>query len=384
MADGHKIWSSDSKKMKYIINNSTDPYFNIALEEYCLMQVDPGEDYFFLWQNEPAVIIGKNQNTLEEINSSFIEERGIKVVRRISGGGAVYHDLGNLNFSFISKVDPERGTDFSVFAQPIIKVLGDMGIPAMLLGRNDIIAYDRKISGNAQRLYKTRFLQHGTLLFDVNINDLAEALNPSADKIESKGIKSIRSRVANIRELLQENQKDQKDRKDQEAMDMGEFRRRIQEGLAGDSEEIVLSPEDLAQVAKTAKEKFASWEWNYGTSPAFNYRNEKRFPGGKLGVFLNVKDGLIKECHFYGDFLSSLDPEDFAASLLGHRYEKSSLEDFLAKADQADKSPKPDSLGGHGGHSDRAGGHSDGLGLKDYFGGITKEEIIEVLSAGEK
>jgi len=280
--------------MRYIINNSTDPYFNIALEEYCLMHVDPGEDYFLLWQNEPSIIIGKNQNTLEEINTRFVEERGIKVVRRVSGGGAVYHDLGNLNFTFISKVNPERTTDFSVFADPVIKVLKELGVDAMLLGRNDIIANDRKISGNAQRLYRTKFLQHGTLLFDVNLEDLAEALNVSADKIQSKGIKSIRSRVANIRELLAED------------MAVDEFREMLQRRLSDDyrSEEIRLTEEDLKQIEENARNKFASWDWTYGQSPAFNYRSEKRFPGGKVGVLIQVKDGLVKECKFYGDYLS--------------------------------------------------------------------------------
>ncbi|GAB1476403.1 lipoate--protein ligase [Bacillota bacterium] len=326
--------------MRYIINNSTDPYFNIALEEYCLMYVDPGEDYFLLWQNEPAIIIGKNQNTLEEINPAFVEERGIKVVRRISGGGAVYHDLGNLNFTFISKVDPVRTTDFSVFANPVIKVLRELGVHAMLLGRNDIIANDRKISGNAQRLYRTKFLQHGTLLFDVNIDDLAEALNVSSDKIQSKGIKSIRSRVGNIREFLKED------------MTIEGFRELLQKSLSDDyrSDEIRLSEEDLQQIEERARSKFASWAWTYGGSPPFNYRSEKRFPGGKVGVFIHVKDGLMAECKFFGDFLSILDTEDFATGLIGLKYERETLEAALSKTD-----------------------------LSPYFGSITGPELMEVM-----
>ena len=326
--------------MRYIINNSTDPYFNIALEEYCLMHVDPGEDYFLLWQNEPSIIIGKNQNTLEEINTRFVEERGIKVVRRVSGGGAVYHDLGNLNFTFISKVDPERTTDFSVFADPVIKVLKELGVDAMLLGRNDIIANDRKISGNAQRLYRTKFLQHGTLLFDVNLEDLAEALNVSADKIQSKGIKSIRSRVANIRELLAED------------MAVDEFREMLQRRLSDDyrSEEIRLTEEDLKQIEENARNKFASWDWTYGQSPAFNYRSEKRFPGGKVGVLIQVKDGLIKECKFYGDYLSIVDTEDFAERITGLRYDRKTLEAAMRDVD-----------------------------LTPYFGSVSREELLEIL-----
>ena len=326
--------------MRYIINNSTDPYFNIALEEYCLMHVDPGEDYFLLWQNDPSIIIGKNQNTLEEINPRFVEERGVKVVRRVSGGGAVYHDLGNLNFTIISKVDPERGTDFSVFANPVIKVLKELGVEAMLLGRNDIIANDRKISGNAQRLYRTKFLQHGTLLFNVNLEDLAEALNVSADKIQSKGIKSIRSRVANIRDLLKED------------MSIDEFRRRLQKRLSDDyrSSEIKLTEEDLKQIEENARKKFASWDWTYGESPAFNYRSEKRFPGGKVGAFIHVKDGLVKDCKFYGDYLSILDTEDLAERLTGLRYDPKTLDAALRDVD-----------------------------LTPYFGTVSREELLEIL-----
>lgn len=329
--------------MRYIINNSTNPYFNIALEEYCLMHVDPGEDYFLLWQNEPSIIIGRNQNTLEEINQRFVKERGIKVVRRISGGGAVYHDLGNLNFTFISRVEPGRPINFSVFVNPIINVLRELGVDATLVGRNDIVAYGKKISGNAQRLYRRKFLHHGTLLFDVNIEDLAEALNVSADKIESKGIKSIRSRVGNIRESLKED------------MTIDEFRERLQRRLSNDyeSEEIKLPEEAILRISETARDKFASWAWTYGESPPFNYRFEKRFPGGKVGVFIHIKEGLIRECKFYGDYLGVLETEGFEAGLKGLKYDPQTVEKAM-----------------------------EGMDLTSYFGPITRNELLEIMFSG--
>lgn len=329
--------------MRYIINNSTNPYFNIALEEYCLMHVDPGEDYFLLWQNEPSIIIGRNQNTLEEINQRFVKERGIKVVRRISGGGAVYHDLGNLNFTFISRVEPGRPINFSVFVNPIINVLRELGVDATLVGRNDIVAYGKKISGNAQRLYQRKFLHHGTLLFDVNIEDLAEALNVSADKIESKGIKSIRSRVGNIREFLKED------------MTIDEFRERLQRRLSNDyeSEEIKLPEEAILRISETARDKFASWAWTYGESPPFNYRFEKRFPGGKVGVFIHIKEGLIRECKFYGDYLGVLETEGFEAGLKGLKYDPQTVEKAM-----------------------------EGMDLTSYFGPITRNELLEIMFSG--
>ncbi|HQA47986.1 MAG: lipoate--protein ligase [Clostridiales bacterium] len=329
--------------MRYIINNSTNPYFNIALEEYCLMHVDPGEDYFLLWQNEPSIIIGRNQNTLEEINQRFVKERGIKVVRRISGGGAVYHDLGNLNFTFISRVEPGRPINFSVFVNPIINVLRELGVDATLVGRNDIVAYGKKISGNAQRLYRRKFLHHGTLLFDVNIEDLAEALNVSADKIESKGIKSIRSRVGNIREFLKED------------MTIDEFRERLQRRLSNDyeSEEIKLPEEAILRISETARDKFASWAWTYGESPPFNYRFEKRFPGGKVGVFIHIKEGLIRECKFYGDYLGVLETEGFEAGLKGLKYDPQTVEKAM-----------------------------EGMDLTSYFGPITRNELLEIMFSG--
>jgi lipoate-protein ligase A len=307
------------------------------------MHVDPGEDYFLLWQNEPSIIIGRNQNTLEEINQRFVKERGIKVVRRISGGGAVYHDLGNLNFTFISRVEPGRPINFSVFVNPIINVLRELGVDATLVGRNDIVAYGKKISGNAQRLYRRKFLHHGTLLFDVNIEDLAEALNVSADKIESKGIKSIRSRVGNIREFLKED------------MTIDEFRERLQRRLSNDyeSEEIKLPEEAILRISETARDKFASWAWTYGESPPFNYRFEKRFPGGKVGVFIHIKEGLIRECKFYGDYLGVLETEGFEAGLKGLKYDPQTVEKAM-----------------------------EGMDLTSYFGPITRNELLEIMFSG--
>lgn len=325
--------------MRYIINNSTNPYFNIALEEYCLMNVDVGEDYFILWQNEPSIIIGRNQNPLEEINMGFVEENQIKVVRRISGGGAVYHDLGNLNFTFITEVKGGEKSDFRVIAEPIIRILRQLGVDAMIMGRNDIIAQDKKISGNAQRLYKKRLMQHGTLLFDLDIDALANALTVSMDKIESKGIKSIRSRVGNIRELLNKD------------MTVDEFKSILHEKLSDglQSEEIVLTSDDLKKIEEAAKSKFMSWEWTYGETPQFNYRSDKCFPTGKIGVLLQIKNGLIKSCTFYGDYLAPTDTKPVADHLIDLPYEETRIEQALAEQD-----------------------------LELYFGSITQKELLEV------
>ena len=325
--------------MRYIINNCKNPYYNIALEEYCLMNIDVGEDYFILWQNEPAIIVGKNQNTLEEINTKFVVDNGVKVVRRISGGGAVYHDLGNLNFTFITNINDAEKMDFKKYAQPIINILRELGVEAELSGRNDITVMGKKVSGNAQRLHRKKFMQHGTLLFDLNIDNLVQALNVSMDKIESKGIKSVRSRVGNIREFLKED------------MDIESFKELLQRRLSNNysSKEIVLADKDREIIEESAKNKFSTWNWNYGESPEFDYKGEKRFTGGKIGVFVKVKDGLIKDGKFYGDFLAILDTELINEKLKGLKYEKKTIEEALK-----------------------------GIELDKYFGTIALEELLEI------
>ncbi|HZG73990.1 MAG TPA: lipoate--protein ligase, partial [Chondromyces sp.] len=191
--------------MLFIDNqNITDPRINLAIEEYAVKHLDINETYLLFYINEPSIIIGKNQNTIEEINTEYVEKNNIHVVRRLSGGGAVYHDLGNLNFSFITKDDGESFHNFLKFTEPVIQALQKLGINAELSGRNDILAEGRKVSGNAQFSTKGRMFNHGTLLFDSEMDHIVSALKVRKDKIESKGIKSIRSRVANISEFLEE------------------------------------------------------------------------------------------------------------------------------------------------------------------------------------
>ena len=191
--------------MLFIDNKGiTDPRINLAIEEYALKNLDINETYLLFYINEPSIIIGKNQNSVEEINTEYVESNGIHVVRRLSGGGAVYHDLGNLNYSFITKDDGDSFHNFRKFTEPVIAALKQMGVNAELSGRNDILAEGRKISGNAQFSTKGRMFTHGTLLFNSEMDHIVSALRVKKDKIESKGIKSVRSRVANISEFLTE------------------------------------------------------------------------------------------------------------------------------------------------------------------------------------
>lgn len=326
--------------MKYIVNNNTNPYFNLALEEYCLKNLLHEEEFFILWQNEPSVIIGKNQNASEEVNFSFTNERNIKVARRISGGGAVYHDFGNLNFTFISKFEDMGTIDFRKFAQPVIDALGTIGVKAELTGRNDITVDGKKISGNAQRINSHRLMQHGTLLFDVNIEDLVNALNVKLDKITSKGVKSVRSRVANIKEYL-----------DRE-IDIHELKELLHLYLSDNnkSQEIVLSDRDINEIEKLKDIKFSTWEWNIGESPEFNIENEKRFSCGKIKFSANILDGIIESVKFYGDYLGIAPVDELENRLVKSKYEASEIRRRL-----------------------------EGVNLKIYFGDIALDEILSVM-----
>jgi lipoate-protein ligase A len=310
-------------QMKYINNISTNPYYNLALEEYFLKsRLD--DEFIILWQNEPSIIIGRNQNTLEEINAEYVRDNNINVVRRISGGGAVYHDLGNLNFSFVLKTAPDEFLDFQKFTLPVVRALENMGVKAELLGRNDITIDGKKISGNAQYVYGSRLLHHGTLLFDSDLDRLQSALNVKADKIVSKGIKSVRSRVTNIIDFLNER------------TDVLSFKSHIRDCFFEyhrDTEEYCLTEEDQNSIRSLMQNKYTSWDWNYGQSPPFNYKNSKRFKGGRVEVFLDIRDGLVNGCKVYGDFFGIEDPSRFEEAVKGLRYEKEHIKGFLSNLD---------------------------------------------------
>lgn len=328
----------------YFIDNKgiTDPRINLAIEEYALKTMDVDKDSFFLFYiNEPSIIIGKNQNTIEEINTDFVESNGIHIVRRLSGGGAVYHDLGNLNFSFITKDDGDSFRNFKKFTQPIVDALKEMGVDAELSGRNDILAEGRKISGNAQFSTKGRMFSHGTLMFDTEIDAVVSALKVRKDKIESKGIKSIRSRVANIMEFLEE------------PITIENFRLTLLHSIFGGEEQvktIELTEEDWTNIHALSKERYANWEWNYGKSPAFNMSHSERFPTGGIDVRLQVKNGVIEDAHIYGDFFGLGNVSDVESHLIGVNYERNAIADSLGNLD-----------------------------ISTYLGGITKEEFLQLI-----
>ncbi|HDK7160686.1 TPA: lipoate--protein ligase [Clostridium botulinum] len=311
--------------MQFLVNKSTNPFFNLALEEYLLKNVDIKEDYFILWQNEPTIVIGKHQNTLKEINMNFVKDNNINVVRRNSGGGAVYHDLGNINFTFITKYDEKHLLDFKTFTNPVVYSLGKLNVKAELSGRNDILIDGRKISGNSQHIYKDRFLHHGTLLFNSELENLVKALNVDNDKILSKGIESIKSRVTNIKEHVKED------------ISMEKFKEILIEKIfiwnKNSLKEYNLTNDHINDIEKLMEEKYMTWQWNYGHSPEFNYRNSKRFQGGKLEVLLNIVEGHINECKIYGDFLGLMDVSEIEKRIIGIKYGEEYIDEFLREID---------------------------------------------------
>ncbi|MBN3348475.1 lipoate--protein ligase [Clostridium botulinum] len=311
--------------MQFLVNKSTNPFFNLALEEYLLKNVDIKEDYFILWQNEPTIVIGKHQNTLKEINMNFVQDNNINVVRRNSGGGAVYHDLGNINFTFITKYDEKHLLDFKTFTNPVVYSLGKLNVKAELSGRNDILIDGRKISGNSQHIYKDRFLHHGTLLFNSELENLVKALNVDNDKILSKGIESIKSRVTNIKEHVKED------------ISMEKFKEILIENIfiwnKNSLKEYNLTNDHINDIEKLMEEKYMTWQWNYGYSPEFNYRNSKRFQGGKLEVLLNIVEGHINECKIYGDFLGLMDVSEIEKRIIGIKYGEEYIDEFLREID---------------------------------------------------
>ncbi len=297
-----------------------DPRVNLAIEEYLIRNIAPKENILLFYINEPSIIIGRNQNTVEEINVDYVEAHDIHVVRRLSGGGAVYHDHGNLNFSFIIPNAPGNFHNFQKFTQPVIDVLRGMGVPAELSGRNDIVVEGRKISGNAQYVAGPRMVSHGTLLWKTDLHVVGETLRVKSAKIESKGIKSVRSRVANITEYLS-----------RDHPDIMAFRQRIIEGVFGGDKvrQYRLNNKDWEGISQLAMDRYQTWEWNYGRSPAFGMHRETRYAGGGIDAWLDVEKGRIQQIRFRGDFFGQRDVSELENHLKDTEYHSEAIMERL-------------------------------------------------------
>ncbi|RHW36625.1 lipoate--protein ligase [Lysinibacillus yapensis] len=328
----------------YFIDNKgiTDPRINLAIEEYVLRNMDiEQDDYLLFYINQPSIIIGKNQNTIEEINTDYVEENDIIVVRRLSGGGAVYHDLNNLNFSFLTKDDGNSFHNYKKFTQPVVDALAKLGVSAELSGRNDIMAEGKKVSGNAQYATRGRMFSHGTLLFKTDVDAVVSALKVKKDKIESKGIKSVRSRVGNISDFLKE------------PMTIEEFRMIILKSIFGGEENIQyyeLTEEDWKKIHEISEQRYQKWEWNYGKSPRFNIQKTNRFPSGSIDIRMEVNKGIIEEIKIYGDFFGVGDVQDIEKLLVGEKYDRATIEEKLEAIDTT-----------------------------HYFGAVSKEDFLKLI-----
>jgi lipoate---protein ligase len=326
--------------MLIVKRHHTNPYFNIAAEEYFLKESK--EDIFMLWRNEPAIIVGKHQNTLSEINVDYVKENNICVVRRLTGGGAVFHDLGNLNFTFIQSDQDHKFNDFRKYTQPILDILLKLGINARFEGRNDLTIEGKKFSGNAETVWRNRVLHHGTLLFSAFMTDLSQALRVDPAKFQDKAVKSVRSRVTNISEHLRQ------------PMDVMQFSELIQDHITEmypDARFYELTDEDHRLINEMVRTKYSTWDWNFGNSPSYNFRKIVRTEhSGTLEFCMEVKNGIILSAGIYGDYFSHSDPKEIEQALVNIPHQEEAIRKAVS-----------------------------GFEISEYFGKLTLDEFVKGL-----
>ncbi|WP_424492874.1 lipoate--protein ligase [Salinimicrobium sp. GXAS 041] len=325
--------------MLCIKHHSTDPYFNIATDEFIFKHLK--EDCFMLWRNDNAIIVGKHQNTQAEINANYVKEKGIKVVRRLSGGGAVYHDLGNLNFSFTRTGDSYEMVDFERYTKPIIDVLNSLGVDAKFEGRNDLTIEGKKFSGNAEHVVKNKILHHGTLLFSSEMTDVSGALKINPLKYKDRSVKSVPKRVTNISDHLKEK------------ISLEEFTNKVMNHITStfkDARMYEFTEEDLKKIQQIRDEKYSTWEWNFGKSPDYNFKQGARTKGGTLEMNMNVSQGIIKDVNITGDFFHIKDIEPVERALENSKHEEQAIREVLQKFD-----------------------------LKQYFNNISEDDLVAVM-----
>ncbi|RYD73243.1 MAG: lipoate--protein ligase [Sphingobacteriales bacterium] len=325
--------------MLCIHHHSTDPYFNIATDEYIFRHLQ--EDCFMLWQNDNAIIVGKHQNTFSEINYDYVKENNIHVVRRLSGGGAVYHDMGNLNFSFTKTGENSTMMDFEKYTSPIIEVLQSLGVDAKFEGRNDISVEGKKISGNAEHIFKNKVLHHGTLLFSSEMKNISEALRINPLKYIDKAVKSVPKRVGNISSFLKE------------PISIEVFAQKIMDHVVAsnpDARMYEFTPEDLEAIGKIRDKKYATHEWNFGYSPDYSFKKGIKTTGGTIEMNMDVERGIIKKVKIFGDFFNEKDIAEIEASLEGTEHNEAAIRTTLSR-----------------------------FNIKEYFRNITEDDLIEAM-----
>lgn len=323
--------------MLIIRSNTSNPAFNLATEEF--LMYNKSEDCFYLYINAPSIIVGKHQNSLAEINVDYVKENDITVIRRTSGGGAVFHDPGNLNFTFIMNEKQSENADFRKYTQPIIDVLQSMDVDAKFEGRNDMTIGGKKFSGNAKSYYNNKILQHGTLLFESTLPNLSQALKLNPLKYRDKAVKSISSRVTNITEHLKQD------------ITLQEFEKRIVDHvrtLYADAEVYELTAEDTAAINQLVDEKYGTWDWNFGYSPKYNFQKGVKTTGGHVEVNLEVRKGQIENVKIFGDFFNTSEVSELENMLQGAPHEREKIKELLST-----------------------------VGIEKYLNNVTVEEFLE-------